>query len=216
MPLIPFPNVPELPGVPDLRRAAVGLAVRTGIYGKIESFDRFGILDILIGPPYQIVSAVTGEPIIRPDSVIALEYKGESRLAGYPMEKGAFSTYNKVQMPYDIRIRMTCSGNSWMKREDFIFKMDEIKKSLEMLQIITPDIRYTGVNLVRWDYKRTAQNGVSLLTVDAMFSEVRENATAVYGPVKEPASADPESMSCIAPLDPTTAQASEFGMGQVA
>lgn len=216
MPLIPFPNVPELPGVPDLRRSAVGLLVRTGIQGKLQALDRFGILGLLIGPPYQIVSYETGKQIILPDSVISFEYKGQARLAGYPMEEGAFSTYNKVQTPYDIRIRMVCGGNSWMTREAFMTAMQGLQQSLEVVQIVTPDQTYNRVNMERWDYKRTAQNGVSLLTVDAAFSEIRDTATAVYGPVKEPAAADPESMSCLKPLDPTTTQASDFDMERMA
>jgi len=216
MSLIDFPNVPELPGVPDLRRSAVGLLVRSGLQSKLQTLDRFGILGLLVGPPYQIVNGQTGKQIILPDSVISLEYKGEARLAGYPMEKGAFSAYNKVQTPYDIRIRMVCGGNSWMTLEAFMTAMQDLQASLEIVQIITPDQTYNRVNMSHWDYKRTAQNGVSLLTVDAAFSEIRDTTTAVYGPVKEPAAADPESMSCLKPLDPTTAQASDFDMERMA
>lgn len=208
MSFIDFPNVPALPGVPDIRRSAFGIAAQSGILGKLQGLDVFGLLGGLLAAKWLIVDA-NGKTVIEPDSVVAFEYKGESRLAGYPMEKGSFATYNKVQMPYDIRLRITCGGNvaiggiGGMSRDKFLATLEYMKASLDLVTIVTPDMAYKNVNLENFDYRRTATNGATLITADLMFSEVRETVEAVFGPAAEPAGADPVSSGTVAPATPT-------------
>ncbi|MGF6806297.1 hypothetical protein OKW30_001423 [Paraburkholderia sp. Clong3] len=44
MPLIPFPDVPALPGVPDLNRLPTAIGVRTGATQLLQGLDYFGLL----------------------------------------------------------------------------------------------------------------------------------------------------------------------------
>lgn len=203
MSLIDFPNVPALPGVPDLRRSSFGVLSQSGLLGKLQGLDYFGLLDGLLNPQWLIVDK-NGSPIISPDSVIAFEYKGESRLAGYPMEKGAFSTYNKVQMPFDARMRITCGGNGKMDRSSFLATLEYMKAALDLYTIITPDIAYTSVNLEDFDYRRTATNGVTLITADLMFKEVRVQDTAILINNKQPSGSDPQNSGVVQVFTPTT------------
>lgn len=215
MSLINFPNVPALPGIPDLRRSTFGVLSQSGIMGKLQGLDYFGLLDKLLAPQWLILDE-NGKTIIDPDSVVAFEYKGESRLAGYPMEKGSFSTYNKVQMPFDARMRITCGGNGKMSRSTFLTVIEYMKASLSLCTLVTPDMAYPSFNLEDFDYRRTATNGVTLLTVDLMFKEIRETATAVFGPTVEPAGEDPKSMSCLKPITPDLAGESSFNSRDIA
>ncbi|KPA87284.1 hypothetical protein PF66_06194 [Pseudomonas asplenii] len=210
MSLIDFPNVPPLPGIPDLRRSTFGVLAQTGLLGKLQGLDIFGLLDAFLNPTWQLVSYETGKLIIEPDSVIGFEFRADARVAGYPMEQGAFASYNKVVLPNECRMRVTCGGNGKMDRGKFLVTLERLKDSVEKFQIVTPDRTYPVVTLAAFDYKRTATNGITLLTVDLLMQEVRETAGVVFGPVKEPAAADPASMSCLKPLDPTTAQASDY------
>lgn len=220
MALIDFPNVPPIPGVPDLRRSTYGVLSQTGIMGKLQGLDVFGLLDGLDARRW-LITDVNGKTVIEPDSVIGFEFRGESRLAGYPMEQGAFSTYNKVQMPYAARIRMTCGGNvaiaglGGMSRDAFLTALEYLKASLDLVSIVTPDMTYPRLNLERFDYKREASNGVTLLTVEAMFSEVRETAGVAFSNTAMPSGQDPKSMSCLKPLDPTPAQIATADMSTI-
>ncbi|NWC11940.1 hypothetical protein HX776_24440 [Pseudomonas agarici] len=204
MSLIDFPNVPPLTGVPDLRRSGFGIASQSGLLGKLQGLDYFGLLDGLLNPVWMIIDE-NGKPIITPDSVVAFEYKGESRLAGYPMEKGSFSTYNKVQMPFDARMRVTCGGNGKMDRSAFLATLEYLKASLDLCTIVTPDLSYQSVNLEDFDYRRTATNGVTLITADLMFKEVRETASVVFGPAAQPSGADTASTGTVSPANPAPA-----------
>lgn len=202
MSLIDFPDVPLVAGVPNLRRSAYGVAAQSGILGKVLSNDVFGLLGNALAPTWGIHDK-NGKVALKPDSVVAFEYRGEARLSTYPREQGAFSTYNKVQAPYDIRLRMTCDGSGSTTREQFLAALEYLKASLDLYTIVTPDNAYTGANLVNFDYQRSSRNGVTLLTVDAMFEEVRETATAVYSSTAEPSGADTLSVG--------TAQTQDIG-----
>jgi len=209
MSLIDFPNIPPLPGVPDLRRSSYGVLAQTGIMGKLQGLDYFGLLDGLLAPTWQVVDA-NGAQVIKPDSVVAFEYRGEARLATFPIEQGAFSTYNKVQMPYDLRIRMTCGGNGSMSRDQFLAMLKYLQDSIELYTIVTPDDSLVNVNLVSYDYRREARNGATLITADAMFQEVRVTASGVYVNAAQPAGADAVSVGSVKTTDPSKEQESIF------
>lgn len=209
MSLIDFPNIPPLPGVPDLRRSGIGIAAQTGIMGKLQGLDYFGLLDGLLAPTWQIVD-VNGAQVIKPDSVVAFEYRGEARLANFPLEQGSFSTYNKVQMPYDIRMRMTCGGNGSMSRSQFLAMLSYLQASTDLYTIVTPDETYVNVNLASFDFRREARNGVTLITADAMFQEIRVTATGTYVNAAQPSGADQVSVGSVKTADPTPAQTSKY------
>lgn len=189
MPLIPFPNVPPLPGVPNIRRAVTGALTRTGILPAIRGLDRFGLLDSLMdaimGPQWGVFDEFGLSPILEPDTIAAVEYKGDEDIANHPVEKGGFASYNKVSKPFEVAVTMTCSGQN-MGREAFLSAVDDMKYSLDLYTVITPDAVYNGMNLVHYDYKRTSQSGVSLLTVNCRFQEVRETATTTFTETAKP------------------------------
>lgn len=185
MPRIKFPNVPPLPGVPNLNRLAVGALTRTGILPALRGLDRFGLLDAFFGPQWGVFDK-SGAAVLKPDTVVSVEYKGDEEIMSHPVEQGGFASYNKVSKPSEITVVMTCSGNNGQSREDFLAALENLKFHLDLLNIVTADHAYEGYNLVHYDYKRSAQNGVSLLTVNCRFQEVRETATIEYTETKQP------------------------------
>lgn len=186
MPLIPHPNVPLTAGVPALARAASAVAVA----GNLALIGAGALRQLgLIGKPkVWAVLGPDGKAIITPDSVLDLEYRGESKISTYPVEGGSFGSYNKVQAPFDLHIIMTCSGGK-MTREAFLARMESLKASVELCSVVTPDAVYKPLNLVQFDYRRTSTNGVTLLTVNASFEEVRVTATTEYTKTATPAGA---------------------------
>lgn len=189
MPRIQFPNVPPLPGVPNINRAITGALTRTGVLPALRGLDRYGIIGGLLswalGPQWGVFDK-TGKVVLQPDAIISVEYKGDEEIANHPVEQGGFASYNKVSKPSEISIVMTYSGNGALSRGDFLADLESLKFNLDLLDIVTADNTYENYNLVHFDYKRSAQNGVSLITVNCRFQEVRETATIEYTETKQP------------------------------
>ncbi|MGP2516368.1 phage baseplate protein [Yersinia sp. 2545 StPb PI] len=207
MPLINFPNVPNVLGVPNVARSGLSID-QDAIMSAIYSGDILSILDSVITPKWGIY-AQDGSQVILPDSVLDIEYKGESRILDYPIEAGGFASFNKVATPFDIRMKMACSGNlsaARMTRESFLARLDEMQASLDLYNIVTPDYVYNNVDLVGYDYRRTNENGVTLLIVEARFNEVRVTGDAQYKSVKSDSAANPVNQGQVYANKPTAEQ----------
>jgi len=136
----------------------------------------------LLAPHYAqwaIFSSGTSDEAITPDSFCELEFRGESRVCNYPLERGAFASYNKVQMPFGLRVQLVCDGNL-MGTDDFLRQLAYMLNSTETYDLSTPHGFYEGVTVTRFDYKKTAKAGASMIVADVMFEEIREVASATY------------------------------------
>lgn len=115
---------------------------------------------------------LNGEPAIVSDNVISFEYKQDHRVSNFPQEEGAFESYNKVQLPFDIRLRFS-TGGSPADRQAMIDSIDAIIGSTDLFDAVTPEKVYESVNPVHQDLRRTAINGVGLLIIDVLCEQVR-------------------------------------------
>jgi hypothetical protein len=138
-------------------------------------------------PPFRFTSDGTGinvsrppswgiysgsQLVIEPDTIVAYDFKREWALADYPVEQGGFETYDKVATPTEHRVRMA-SGGSLQNREALLQQIDFIAGNLQLYTIVTPEAVYVRCNIVRYDYRRTAVNGLGLIVIDVMLKEVR-------------------------------------------
>lgn len=140
------------------------------------------------------------------DTVIGFDYRKEWRIARYPMEKGAFQDYNKVEMPYESRVRLT-KGGTEADRSAFISAVEAISESLDLYDIVTPEKVYQNVNVSRLEYRRTSTNGVGLLTVELLLMEIRETATeSGMQNTAVPSGADPVNGGNVQPQIPNNFQ----------
>ena len=182
-------------------------------------------VDILnpLASDWMIADAKTSAKIIVPDTVPRFEFRGDRRISDYPVEQGAFASYNKVATPYEIRMTMVCSGglvqqvesaiqnalglgSGYMQKSDFIDTLDYMLDTTDLFTIVTPDKAYTNANLEHYDYKRETRNGATMLIIEAWFREIRVTASATYsdgGPVNSnsPGAADPTSLGTVHPGD---------------
>lgn len=194
MPLIEFPDIPQLEGVPDLNKAAVGVAVLSGVAAQIEKYDYLNRLFDKQDRPKQVrqwegqwgIYNKKGEIALICDSIVTIDFKKESQIASHPVEKGGFASYNKIARPYDIDVLMTCGGQKGLSREAFLLTCQEIADSISLFDVVTPDLVHENVNMVGFNFSRKSQSGVSLLTVEAYFTEVRETAIASYSRTRKP------------------------------
>lgn len=212
MPLIPFPDIPAVPGVPAL---AVGFLPPKAVQA-ISIAGNFARLigNFLTGPSWGVFF-LNGKPALSPDSVKGFEHQANSSVADYPIEAGGFETFNKVSRPSESRVQMTI-GSSSQARTDFLITCEELILSIQILNVVTPERVYKNVTLDHFDYRREDRNGASLITVDAWFREVRVQAPPGLVNTQSPSGADPASNGQVSPQVPTPAQAGAFAGAQLA
>lgn len=201
--------------------SASGLAV-LGELGELAG------IDILNPDPSDWAIMFNGYTKISPDTVLKFEYRNESRVSDYPVEQGAFASYNKVATPFEIRMTMVCAGpgyvqnviskvlgdnlpgigtNNNMQRKDFLASLQEmLANSSELYTIVTPDMVYNNAMLDHYDYRKEANNGAIMIIAEAWFREIRVTASATYSnsgqpnvDSNSPSAADPVSAGKVSP-----------------
>lgn len=123
------------------------------------------------------VAALVGVPNIIPcvASMVEFDYTADSPISNYPQENGAFQSYNKVQLPFDIRLKLASNY-----RQAFLGTLNGLRSSTVLVDVVTPDITYRSCNCKHVDYKRTANNGVDLIIADVWFEQVRVTAQSLF------------------------------------
>lgn len=145
-----------------------------------------------------------GNAVVVGDSVEAFEEAKEYRVADYPLEEGAFESYNKVETPQEIRLTFKKSGTV-AERAAFLTSLDTALKSLDIYSVATPEATYPSVNLVHRDMRRTAEKGAQLLTVDVGVRQVRTTAQTAFTNSKDPAGAATVNDGPVQPAPPHAA-----------
>lgn len=195
-----FPNVPLVPGVPSILRSALFPATPLP---KLLLGDGPGAGQATQAPVWGIFDQASGQPAIEPDSFVSFGYSIDHRILDYPLEEGAFNSYNKVATPFDVRITMSIGG-SVSDRSLFFRHLDFLQSTLATYNVVTPEKTFLNVNMVHHDYERTSKNGVSLVMVSVFFREIRAATPAA-------ASSSPTSPA-VASDAPTEASATPGGI----
>lgn len=129
--------------------------------------DAIGVLSFNL-PQWGIF--LDGEPVVLADNVISFDYSGSSRISKYPQEQGAFASYNKVTNPAEPVLKFSCGG-SLARRTAFINSVDAISGDLNLYDIVTPEKVYSGYNVIRDGYPRTAEEA-NLITIEIRLEQV--------------------------------------------
>ena len=194
-----YPNVPIAPGVPPLLRNPLAPAVATALLVA----DLVLTLASLFQNRWGIF--LDGVPVLTPDSVESFDFRDSSKVSNYPLEQGAFESYDKVQNPYEATVRMMVGG-SIADRADFLATIQAVKQSLDLYDVVTPEITYLNANVDRYEYDRKAHTGLGLLVVDIHLIEVRVSATAQFTNTQAPSGAATQNSGQATPATPTPAQ----------
>lgn len=170
MSLIPFPDVPQVPGVPDLPRGIYIPSAGEVLYdvldnaiGNFLGYNNWGIFD------------KNGKDALEADSIVEVEYRNESQVSNYIQEQGAFASYNKVDNPYEFTVSVAIAENLF-NRSRFIRKIEGIRKSLDLFSVVTPENTYLNATLQGISYHRD-NTRVSLIIVEMLWIEVRNTGT---------------------------------------
>jgi hypothetical protein len=195
-----MPNVPQVAGVPPLNSylAAGDVVLLTADEAVIAS---------LVTPQWGIY--LNGEPVVEADSVVSFEYKQEYTVSDYPLEQGAFESYDKVQLPFDVKIRYA-QGGSESDRQTFLQSIASIIGTLNFYSVVTPEVVYPSVSVTHYDYRRTAVNGVGLIMADVWCTQIRVSATTTFSNTQQPSGASPQGNGYTAAQTPSSMVQSEF------
>lgn len=225
MSLINFPDVPIALGIPNVRRALSGIGARLGID---QALQKYGLLDVL-SHQWGIVDS-NGQTVISPNVFMSIDYKGDVKSASHPVEPvdkvrggmGSFANYNKVANPNDITVRMVFSqsdsgsdsivgflaGQSSPSRSDALTILAKMRDSTNVYDIATPDASYSSYSLESISYRRDGKSGVSMLTVECRFLEIRQTAEVGYANPATPSAYDTEYYGGIQPETPAAPEKS--------
>lgn len=196
-----FPNVPDVPGVPALPRdpfAEIPLLV------PLVS-DVLGLFIDLFAPRWGLFR--DGFPVIIADSVISFDFKRNAAVATFPIEQGGFESYDKVDLPFDLHFRFSMGGLD-ADRSELIESVEAAFNSLDLLDAVTPEKVYTGVNIVHYDYRRLSNNGVGLLIIDTWCTQIRVNTAAAFSDTKSPNGTQTTDAGTVQTADPSSSEAS--------
>jgi hypothetical protein len=190
MPLIPFPAIPAYPGVPPLPRAAIAspiISIGLGslasiLINSLQAQSQWGIYDQngnLLGidnsGSLSIESIISNQITGGGDSVqstVSVEYNKENKISTFPVEQGGFATYNKVQLPANPVVTLALSGDE-SDRTQFLAAIESACNSTDLYNVVTPEVTYTNYSLERYNYRRSASRGMTLLIVEISLEEVR-------------------------------------------
>lgn len=199
LPVPLYPDVPNVAGVPPLARNPNSQPdFSEGSSSSPEATDANA------SPQWGIFKG--SAPAIEPTSFVNVIYTKEFRIGDYPVEQGGFQSFNKVARPFDIKITVTKEGTV-SERATFLETADTLIKALTLLTVITPEATYPSANLVHVDYDRSVRAGVTLLTVQLFFEEVRVTVNVDFTNTKSDSGASPVNNGTVGPVGLTSSQA---------
>lgn len=189
-----IPDIPAVLGVPPLLRQTPA--------PPIPTLQQTQIQDQKAGKDWGIF--LKGKQVVTPDTCVSVDYRQGWALADYPVETGGFETYDKVDMPYDVRLRLA-SGGTPQNRQTLLKQINAIAETLEFYDVVTPEVIYHNCNVQHYDYRRTSTNGVGMITIEVWMLEIRvkpSRGANVTFPSASPRQADGR----VAPQAPTSTQ----------
>ncbi|WP_210461674.1 hypothetical protein [Pantoea ananatis] len=159
----------------------------TTLLNAVQGGGIFSVINSIISPGYGIYLK-SGAKALYPSSFLGIEYGADASVVSSPIEAGSYTSYNKVKRPPVIRVLFVLEGWSGLSgslpnltnfsltsRADMLGALDAMVSSATTYDIETPDTVYQDYDLVRYNY-RTSDRDVSLLTVEAIFQAVLQEA----------------------------------------
>lgn len=155
----------NIPGVPALLNAVPG-------FNQVTTFLRGDLVPSVGGKKPQWGVYKGGKPVVVFETFVSIDYKQGWAISDFPLEPGAFESYDKVELPFDARVRFAAGGEEG-NRIALLQSIKAAAPTLDLYTIVTPEVVYPSVNIQHYNYRRTAANGVGLLQVEVWFLEIR-------------------------------------------
>ncbi len=188
-------GIPNVPGVPALASYGAQSAV-------LLFADAVSLFNSLTGSGWGIF--LDGQQAFPYNSVVDWDYKQDWPVSDYPVENGAFQSYDKVQLPFDVRVRVA-SGGSPAAIQALIDGVEAACNSLNLYDVVSPEKTYPSCNPTHSDYKRTNTNGVGMILMDIWFIQIRVTSTATFTDTAAPGAAGQQNTGSVATQQPSQA-----------
>jgi hypothetical protein len=197
-----FVSVPSFAGVPAIASSSIGSAAIS-----LLKADAYSLLSGIFGTPKWGIYFF-GIPIVIADTVTSFDMNQQWKISDFPTEQGSFQSYNKVYVPFRGTFRFV-AGGSTSNRQLLLTSIEAIAGDLNQYDIVTPEAVYSGVSVTSFEYKRTAQSGVGLISVDVVAEEVRSAPAASTATTAAPQSAAQTNGGTVQATPATPAQAAQ-------
>lgn len=222
-----FPNVPAAAGVPAVLRPSGAPALGNAV---LLASDVASVIGLFLGPQWGIFDA-TGAPVLAADSVLAVDFRKEWRVSDYPLEGGSFASYDRIEMPFDIRVTFAVSGagsllSSLVPGGALLSLLPGFSQaaartavltalataaanppgatSLPVYSVVTPEVSYPSCSIVHYDYRREARGGATLIRIDVWLAEARIAPPPQFSQTTAASGADPVNTGPVQATPPTT------------
>lgn len=123
------------------------------------------------------------------DSVTGVEYRQDWFVADAPQERGAFTSYDKVGTPFEVRVTFV-SGGSLSNRQALLRTIKRIAGDLNLYDVVTPEETYLNCNVSHYGYRR-AEGEAGLIEVTVHLVEIRDTGEAALSSTGQPESSAP-------------------------
>jgi hypothetical protein len=143
-----------------------------------------------------------GSPAVTFDNVLSVEQKKDYSVADYPLEQGAFESYNKVELPGEYRV-MFSSGGSFANRQALLDSIQAIQGDLKTYAVVTPEKTFPKANITHVDWNRR-DGRAGLIKVEIHLIEIRNTVSASLGG-SNPTGTNPNATPISDPTDPASA-----------
>ena len=193
-------NVPNVPGVPPLSSYSTNPV-------DLLIADVIGVVLGLLGAP-QWGIYLNGFPVLSYDNQISFGYKQDWKVSTYPVEQGSFQSYDKVQLPSEIRCRFS-AGASAVNRQEMLASIDAVMSDTNLYDVVTPEEVYLNYNFMHRDYDREAESA-GMVVIDIWLMEIIETATAQFQNTQSPANAGQQGLGNVPPQTPSAATQQQF------
>lgn len=131
------------------------------------------LINAVFGKTWGIVNEF-GIPIVLADSVVGMTYDAGNTISNFPVERGTFSSYNKVNNPSMATVQLNKSSGGTLERGLFLTQLEALLKSTLKFHIITPEYVYMNYQIIGISKSRSASDGATLLKVNLDLQEVLE------------------------------------------
>lgn len=196
-------NVPKVPGVPSLGAYAASL-----ITLLIDD-----VINLVIGGSENVWGIyLDGDRVIEADSLAAFDLRQDNPISDYQVEDGGFQSYDKVQLPTEIRVRVACGGDI-AARQTFLQSIDAVMNTTDLYDVVTPEAVYPSYNFTHRDFRRSGDQGNGLIVVDLWLTQVRESAQASFTNTQTPGGAGQQNSGNVQPQTPSGTISNGFSDG---
>lgn len=153
--------------------------------------------------PIQAIASLVGFPNIVPvtASTVEFEFSQDFPLSNYPQELGAFQSYNKVTMPFDVKLKFAAGGSTSL-RQGFVNTCLAIANSMSKFDVVTPETIFTSVNCTHIDFHRSAKRGNTLIQIDLFFQQINEISATQFSNTLSPTASGQQSIGNVQAQNP--------------